>query len=72
MSADEKIAEIREWLRFHGDYSVHLDLWSSYGTIRVSVAHLNVELWDDIGVDVGKRLARALDFLQHHAETAAS
>lgn len=63
MTSDEKIAELREWLRMHGDYDVHLDLWSSYGTIRVSVTLLGREVWSDHGTDLGKRLDKARAFL---------
>lgn len=60
----ETIAELRDWLRFHGDYDVQINLHGLYGTIRIAVIHLNRELWDDMGTDLSKRLARALAFLK--------
>lgn len=67
MSADEKIAEIREWLRMHGDYGVRLELHDLYGTIRITVTHLGRELYTDIGATLDRRLANARAFLNRHA-----
>lgn len=72
MTADELFVALREWLRMHGDYDVHLRLWALYGTYHISVTYLGRELWDDRGMDLEKRLARALDFVRNHAEVAAS
>jgi hypothetical protein len=60
----ETFAELREWLRMHGDYDVEIRLLALYGTIRITVLHLGKELWDDMGMDLDKRLSRALAFLK--------
>lgn len=55
---------LRGWLRMHGDYDVQINLLALYGTIRISVHHLGREVWDDAGMDLDKRLKRALAFLE--------
>jgi hypothetical protein len=60
----EKIANLREWLRMHGDYDVHLDLHAMYGTIRISVTLRGIEQWSDSGATLEKRLDRALAWLE--------
>lgn len=64
MSDEETIAQLREWLRMHGDYNVLLSLHDLYGTIRVTVTHLGREVYSDIGATLAKRLANARAFLE--------
>ena len=61
---EDKFAQVRDWLRFHGDYDVQLNLWALYGTYQITVVHLGRTVWSDNGVNLGKRLDKAMDYLR--------
>lgn len=60
----EKVTQLRDWLRMHGDYDVHLSLHAMYGTIRIAVTLRGVEQWSDSGATLEKRLDRAMAWLE--------
>jgi hypothetical protein len=60
---EDQIADLRTWLRMHGDYDVRLNLWDVYGTYRISIWRHATELASDIGENLDKRLAWAMDRL---------
>lgn len=63
MSNDEKIAAIRQWLRFHGDYDVNISLHNAYATIGIAVTVGSRVVFQDIGMDFGKRLDKVIEYL---------
>lgn len=60
----ELFAELRAWLRAHGDYNVTIDLWALYGCYRVAVTRLGREVWSDQGDNLDKRLRKALEYVK--------
>lgn len=60
MGSEEKIAQIRDWLRYHGEYDVRISLHSVYATIGIELCRNGVAIWSDIGMTWEKRLDNVL------------
>jgi hypothetical protein len=62
MSTDEKIIWLRNWLRYHGDYSIKIYLWDLYGTVSLAVYHRLQVLTYFRGTHFEKRLDEAIAY----------
>ena len=60
MNTNDKIAWLRYWLRFHGDYTITLDLWGMYGTIELKIYYNSEIIAWYRGVHLEKRLDQAI------------
>jgi hypothetical protein len=63
----EVLTDVRDWLRYHGDYDIVLSLWGPYCCYSVKATHLVTEIFHDMGTTFSKRLLNALEACKEHA-----
>lgn len=69
MNTDEKIAHLRQWLRYNGDYHIEIDLWDLYGTVGLKLSHHATIIKAFRGNHFEKRLDEAILYCKHLDET---
>lgn len=62
----EYIAKIRQWLRYHNDYSVNVELFSVFGTIQVTVWRGDVCVETSRGETLSKHLSKCFYSMLGH------
>jgi hypothetical protein len=68
VSGQPSIEDLRDWLRYHGEYDVELSLWGPFGCYVITVKHGAERCWSDMGMTLDKRLANAMAFLIEDAK----